>query len=132
VLSQKKFQTSKISCVGNFIKPKPSIHFIGAEPEAAPSEKREKGRRGHNYCKWHWPGLARLISWRPVCVLWWTVHSRAWRRIDILEIIIHHRQNNDSHPGVAGHYSSCNAATQIRALRTNRGSSTGGSHQRII
>jgi hypothetical protein len=44
VLNQKKFQTSKNSRVGNFIKPKPAIHFIGAEPKAAPSEKSEKSR----------------------------------------------------------------------------------------
>jgi hypothetical protein len=121
VLSQKKFQTSKISCVGNFIKPKPSIHLIGAEPEAASSDKPEKGRRGHNDCKRHWPSLARLVSWCPVCILWWTVHSRPWRRIDIMEIIVHHRQkNNNSHPRVAAPYSSCNAASEIRPVLTNR------------
>jgi hypothetical protein len=90
VLSQKKFQTGNISFVDNFIKPKPSTHFIGAEPEAAPFQKPEKGWRGYNDCKRHWPSIARLISWGPVCILWWTMHSRPWRRVGILEIIIMH------------------------------------------
>jgi hypothetical protein len=120
VLSQQKFQTSKINCVGNFIKPKPSIHFIGADPEAAPSEKPEKDRRGHNDCKRHRPGLARLISWCPVCVLWRTVYSRTWRCIHFLEIMLHNRQNNDTHAGVAPPCSSCVGPTEILPLRTNR------------
>jgi hypothetical protein len=100
VLNQKKFLTSKNSRVGNFIKPKLAIHFIGAEPKAAPSEKSKKSRGSYNDCKWHWPGLAGLISWCPICVLWWTLHSRAWCRINILEIIRDHSQNNDSRPAL--------------------------------
>lgn len=74
------------SLVGNFIKPELSTLCNGAQPEATTREKPEKGRRGHHDSKRYWRGSARRISWRPVCVLRWALHSRPWRCICILEL----------------------------------------------
>lgn len=73
------------------------IVFHGAQPEAPAFEKSEKSWRDHNYCKWHWPGAAWLISWSPICILWRTVHSRPWNHIDNLEIIYKKRNYDDCH-----------------------------------
>jgi hypothetical protein len=120
LLSQKSFQAWKISSVGNFIKPKQSNHFIGAEPEATPCEKPKKGWRGHNDCRRHWRGIAWLISWCPVSILWWTMHSRPWSRVGILEIIMHHSHDIDTRPVYRGNIFIRNAATQIWQLRTSQ------------
>jgi hypothetical protein len=87
----------RLAGVGNFIKPMQDIVFDGAQPEAPAFEKSEKSWRDHNYCKWHWPGAAWLISWSPICILWRTVHSRPWNHIDNLEIIHKKRNYNDCH-----------------------------------
>jgi hypothetical protein len=94
----------KISFIGNFIKPKQLTYFIGAKPEAAPSEKPKKGWRGNNDCKRNWLGIARLISWCPVCILWWTMHSRPWSCVGILEIIMRQRHDIKTDPGVSGRH----------------------------
>ena len=76
----------RLEWVGNFIKPIPAIPFIGSQPETPAFEKPEKSWRGHNRCERHWRGAARHISWSPVCILWWTLHSRPRNYIDGLEI----------------------------------------------
>lgn len=86
----------EIVTVGNFIKPVRSTLYNSAQPEAATREKPEKGRRGHNDCKRYRRGSARRISWRPVCVLWWALHSRPWCCICILEIRLRAEYDNDS------------------------------------
>ena len=78
------------------------IIFDGTQPGALAFEKSEKSWRDHNYCKWHWPGAAWLISWSPICILWWTVHSRSWNHIHNLEIV-HKMQNyNGCHTRLSG------------------------------
>src|SRR5215212_5919409 len=76
----------RLNGVGNFIKPIPAIPFIGPQPEAPDFEKPEKSWRGYNHCKRHWRGAARHISWSPVRILRWTLHSRPWNYINSLEI----------------------------------------------
>jgi hypothetical protein len=95
--SHDKMLLGRLAGVGNFIKPMQDIVFHGAQPEAQAFEKSEKSWRDHNYCKWHWPGAAWLISWSPICILWRTVHSRPWNHIDNLEIIYKKRNYNDCH-----------------------------------
>src|SRR5829696_4841688 len=76
----------RLNGVGNFIKPMPATPFIGPQAEAPAFEKPEKSWRSYNRCKRHWPGAARHISWSPVRILRWTLHSRPWSHIDNLEI----------------------------------------------
>jgi hypothetical protein len=92
----------RLAVLGNFIKPMQDIIFHGAQPEAPAFEKSEKSWRDHNYCKWHWPGAAWLISWSPICILWWTVHSRPWNHIHNLEIIHKKRNYNGCHIMLSG------------------------------
>lgn len=72
------------------------MFFIGAQSESPAFEKSEKSWWSYNHCKRYWPSPARLISWGPVCLLWWTLHSRPWSHIDNLEIG-HHRQKQISY-----------------------------------
>jgi hypothetical protein len=81
-----------LAALGNFIKRIQDIIFRGAQPEPSAFEKSEKSRRDHNYCKWHWPGAARLISWSPICILRWTMHSRPRNHFGTLEIV--HKKPN--------------------------------------
>jgi hypothetical protein len=81
-----------LAALGNFIKRIQDIVFRGAQPEPSAFEKPEKSRRDHNYCKWHWPGAARLISWSPICILRWTMHSRPRNHLGTLEIV--HKEPN--------------------------------------
>jgi hypothetical protein len=87
----KKFERDKISCIGNFIKPRPFLNFIGTKSEAATPKKPEEGRRGGNYRKRHRRSLARFISRCPVCIICWIMYRWTWRGIHILEITtVHH------------------------------------------
>jgi hypothetical protein len=89
-IATKKFEMDKISCIGNFIKPRPFLNFIGTKYEAATPKKPEEGRRGGNYRKWHRRSLARFISRCPVCIICWTMYRWTWSGIHILEITIGH------------------------------------------